>query len=84
MTEEAQTHSRTYAKPERGVESTISRSLRVPIELWEAAQAKAAADGVLTNRVITELLEGYVHGVYKLPTSTTLTVTKTYPPQPAV
>lgn len=84
MTDRPQVRSRTTTTRERGVETTISRSLRVPTALWEDAQSKAAEDGVLMNRVITELIEGYVHGVYKLPTTTSLTVTKTYPPQPAV
>ncbi|RWR24867.1 hypothetical protein D8Y24_04405 [Agrococcus lahaulensis] len=68
--------------PEEGVASTISRSLRVPTALWDDAKAKAEREGVVMNRLITELIEGWVHGVYRLPTAERVTVTKTYPAHP--
>ena len=73
--------SRSTSQRARGVVTTISRSLRVPTVTWDEAKARAADEGVLMNRVILELLEGYARGIYKLPT-TNVEITRTYPPQP--
>ena len=38
------------------------RSMRIDNELWEAAMAKAKADGLTLSQVIRHLLKGYVEG----------------------
>ena len=85
MTDGPRVHARTSTTGrERGVDSTISRSLRVSTALWEDAQAKASQDAVRMNRVIAALVEGYARGVHTLPATTSVTVTKSSPPQPVV
>lgn len=38
------------------------RTLRVPDDLWTAAQAKAASDGVSVSRVLVTALRVYAYG----------------------
>lgn len=51
----------------KGTSSTATHSIRTPNDTWARAQARAARDGVVMNRAIVELLEGYARGVYRLP-----------------
>ena len=39
---------------------TMPRSLRIPTDLWDAALAKAQADGVTLTAVVIKALERYV------------------------
>lgn len=39
---------------------TPIRGVRVPDDLWQAAQAKAAAEGRTVSEVVREMLEQYV------------------------
>jgi len=36
---------------------TRTRSLRLPVSLWEAVEAQAAEDGTTVNRIVREALE---------------------------
>ena len=51
----------------KGQESTTSRSVRTPNDIWARAKGRATREGMVINRVIIELLEGYAQGVYRLP-----------------
>jgi hypothetical protein len=80
MADPTQSGSQSFTRKERS-EGNDLHSARVPSATWDDAKARAAKEGIVMNRLIIELLEGYAHGVYKLPT-TTVATTRTYPPQP--
>lgn len=42
--------------------ATMPRSLRIPTGLWDAAVAKAKADGTTVTAVVIAALERYVRG----------------------
>ena len=58
----------------KGRETTVSHSVRTPIATWNRLKQKAERVGLTPNRVIIELIEGWVRGVYVLPTRRTETV----------
>jgi hypothetical protein len=60
---------------------SVLRSVRVPTPIWDDARARAKNNGVVTNRLMVDLLEGFTKGSYRLPAVST-TVTRTYPAQP--
>lgn len=44
------------------VKPLVSRSIRVPEEVWDQAKLKAHAEGITPSAAIRGLLESYVHG----------------------
>lgn len=69
----------TPAKTGKGKkETTSSHSVRTPNVTWAKATTRAGREGVPINRVIIELLEGYIRGVYRLPDRQTQVV-RNYP-----
>lgn len=67
----------------KGTSSTATHSVRAPNDTWARAQQRAQREGVVMNRLIVELLEGYSRGVYRLPKKQ-VEVVRTYaaPSQP--
>lgn len=59
------------AQKPRGSGSDAVRSVRVPAEVWQAAKARATAEGVTVSYVLRLLVDGYSKGLLDLPTITT-------------
>ena len=49
------------AVPRPRTGETPQHNVRVPADLWNAAVAKARAEGRTLSKVIVEFLRGYVH-----------------------
>jgi hypothetical protein len=53
-------YTHAMARPATG--QTPTRGIRVPTDLWDAAKAKAAAEGRTVTEVIVSFLRWYVAG----------------------
>jgi hypothetical protein len=80
VTDPTKPNLESFTRTETG-EGTELHSLRVPAAVWRDAKRRSKEDSIVMNKLITELLEGYGRGVYKLP-ATSVAVTRTYPEQP--